>query len=228
MMRKLSLCLIILFIAVLPVSSYKALDKRELILTGYKGRYHNFIIKPTIGNLNDGAGMPFDLTRADVAYQAVGDDDTTGDATTHGREIATWSLHSNYTPVTIKIKAEPLELVTENTDPTKKTEGLNYILFFPYTYNGVDSSGNPTRSVTGFMRVESINREYDSTKDEEWPPDNTNPISQLNSSGAATGIGISTGTYPVRFMLDDSVDINSYAPGTYNANVTITVEGREL
>lgn len=220
MMRKLSLCLVILFFAVLPVSSYNALDKRELILTGYKGRYHNFIIKPTIGNLNDGAGMPFDLTRADVAYQAVGDDDTAGSATTYGREIATWSLHSNYTPVKIKINAEPLELVTENTDPTKKTDGLNYILFFPYTYNGVDVNGKPSGSVTGFMRVESKNGEYDSTED-------GNPISQLNSSGAATGIGISTGTYPVRFMLDN-VDISTYAPGTYNANVTITVEGGEL
>lgn len=234
MRRKVYLVIIIACLAIAQLCAIKALDKRELILTAYKDTYHDFIIRPILGNLNSASGMPFDLTKADVQYV---DASSEGGSHTYGRVIAEWSLHSNHTPVRVKIDAEPLTKVTDSTgtqDSDSSTSGgINYILYFPYRYNEVNETGTATEAVTGYMRVYSDPPydsdpdslyEYDSMEDPDWE-NGLNPISRTLSTSAADGIGLSTGTYPVRFMLASSDELSGHDSGTYNATVTITVEG---
>lgn len=206
----------------------RGLDMRSLSLTGFKTAYHNILVAPIAGSPNSGAGMPFDLTRPDVAYVQLTETNVTN-VHTSGRAIATWSVHSNYTPITIKIDAEPLKHTTiETSDSGKKTE-VNYILYFPYRYNAVNATADSKESVTGFMRVES-GKQYQSDKDTTWKTlygTETNPISNeiVDVTTGVAGLGISTGDYPVRFMLAEDVVIENCEPGTYNATVTIVVEG---
>lgn len=205
----------------------RALDMRSLSLTGFKTAYHNILIEPIAGSPNSGAGMPFDLTRPDVAYVQL----TETNVHTSGRAIATWSVHSNYTPITIIIDAKPLKHTTIDNSASGKSTEVNYILYFPYRYNAVNATADSKESVTGFMRVES-GKQYQSGKDTTWKTmfgTETNPISNeiVDVTTGVVGLGISTGDYPVRFMLAEDVDIQNCEPGTYNATVTIVVEGNQ-
>lgn len=216
--------LVCLTIAQLCAIDVNGLDKRELILTAYKDTYHDFIIRPILGDLNSASGMPFDLTKADVQYV---DASSEGGSHTYGRVIAEWSLHSNHTPLKITIDAKPLTLVKDSSgtqeSDSSTSDGINYILYFPYRYNEVNEAGTATDAVTGYMRVFS-GQQYVSTEDSDWDGD-LNPISETLSTSAVEGIGLSTGTYPVRFMLASSDELSGHDPGTYNATVTIMVEG---
>lgn len=237
MRRKVCFVIIVACLAIAQLCAIKALDKRELILTAYKDTYHDFIIRPILGNLNSASGMPFDLTKNDVEYVPSSTQEGQTDLHTYGRVIAEWSLHSNHTPVRVRIDAEPLTKVTDSTgtqDSDSSTSGgINYILYFPYRYNEVNETGTATEAVTGYMRVYSDPPydsdpdslyEYDSMEDLDWE-NGLNPISRTLSTSAVDGIGLSTGTYPVRFMLASADELSGHDPGTYNATVTITVEG---
>lgn len=173
---------------------------RGLDVSATNGKYHRLIIREFSDDevmLASGIGMPFNLAGQDVQYTAADK--------YAGREIAEWSVHSNYTPITIKIKAEDLSKAT-GSNSGKRTEGLGYILFFPYAFE------NGGKLVSGFMKVES-EKEYDSS---------TNPISQNYGDN-----GINTSFLPIRFMLKEDVDLTAFEPGIYNATVTITMEGTE-
>lgn len=178
---------------------------RGLDVSATNGKYHRLIIREFSDDevmLASGIGMPFNLAGQDVQYTAA-------DKQYAGREIAEWSVHSNYTPITIKIKAEDLSLSkATGSNSGKETDGLGYILFFPYVF---ENGGN---LVSGFMKVES-GKEYDSSKAE-------NPISQNYDDN-----GINTSFLPIRFMLKEDVDLTAFEPGIYNATVTITMEGTE-
>lgn len=205
----------------------RALDMRSLSLTGFKTAYHNILVEPIAGSPNSGAGMPFDLTRPDVAYVQL----EKTNVHTSGRAIATWSVHSNYTPITIIIDAEPLKHTTIENSSSGKSTVVNYILYFPYRYNAVNATADSKDSVTGFMRVES-GTQYRSDEDMTWNTmfgTETNPISNeiIDVTTGVAGLGISTGDYPVRFMLANDVEIENCEPGTYNATVKIVVEGNQ-
>ena len=228
MRRKVYLVIIIACLAIAQLCAIKALDKRELNLTAYKGSYHDFIIRPILGDLNSASGMPFDLTKDDVKYVASSTQEGQTDLHTYGRAIAEWSLHSNHTPLRIMIEADPLTRVADSSgaevSDQSDSDRINYILFFPYEYNAVNSDGTSTEAVTGYMRVFS-GVDYDSMDDSDWGTDKLNPISERLSTSVVEGIGLSTGTYPVRFMLAEDVDVAKKNPGTYNATVKITVDG---
>lgn len=226
MRRKVCFVIIVACLAIVQLYAVKSLDKRELNLTAYKGSYHDFIIRPILGDLNSASGMPFDLTKDDVEYVPSSTQEGQTDLHTYGRAIAEWSLHSNHTPLKITINADPLNRVADSSgaevSDQSDSDRINYILFFPYEYNAVNSDGTSTEAVTGYMKVLS-GTQYNSMNDPDW--DGTNPISYTLSTSAIEGIGLSTGTYPVRFMLASDVTITDYDPGTYNATVKITVEG---
>ena len=223
MRRKVCLAIIVACLAIAQLYAVKSLDKRELNLTAYKGSYHDFIIRPILGDLNSASGMPFDLTKADVQYV---DASSEGGSHTYGRAIAEWSLHSNHTPLKITINADPLIRVADSSGAEVSNQSdsdrINYILFFPDEYNAVNLDGTSTEAVTGYMKVLS-DTQYNSMDDSDW--EGTNPISETLSSSVVEGIGLSTGTYPVRFMLAEDVDVAMKKPGTYNATVKITVDG---
>lgn len=226
MRRKVCFVIIVACLTIAQLYAVKSLDKRELNLTAYKGSYHDFIIRPILGDLNSASGMPFDLTKDDVKYVASSTQEGQTDLHTYGRAIAEWSLHSNHTPLKITINADPLNRVADSSGAEvsyqSDSDRINYILFFPYEYNAVNLDGTSTEAVTGYMKVFS-GTQYNSMDDSDWG--DTNPISETLSSSVVEGIGLSTGTYPVRFMLAEDVDVAKKNPGTYNATVKITVEG---
>lgn len=226
MRRKVCFVIIVACLTIAQLYAVKSLDKRELNLTAYKGSYHDFIIRPILGDLNSASGMPFDLTKDDVKYVASSTQEGQTDLHTYGRAIAEWSLHSNHTPLKITINADPLNRVADSSGAEvsyqSDSDRINYILFFPYEYNAVNLDGTSTEAVTGYMKVFS-GTQYNSMDDSDWG--GTNPISETLSSSVVEGIGLSTGTYPVRFMLAEDVDVAKKNPGTYNATVKITVEG---
>lgn len=199
-MKKTFLFFVLFFLILVNVFCFVQIDKRSMIINAVKGEYQNVIVTPLYGSVNDSAGMPFDLTADDVQYV----NDTTE---VLGREIAQWSVHSNFTPITIKINAESMELKTpyDGYDSQKKSE-INYILYFPYKFSVSNTD------YKGVLRVKSGDS-YVSSKEE--------PISY-----SFENTGINTGTFPIRFMLAEDVsnNIEDYNPGIYTSTVTITVE----
>lgn len=219
MMRKGLFTIAIMVCTCLELSSFEAKRSHGLDITAYNGQYHDIIITPIEGSLSDPIGMPFDLTGEDVAYVA-------GNSTTAGREIANWSIHSNYTPLRIQIYAEPLKPESVN----ESTATVGYYLYWPYIYETSDG-----KDIQGYMKVHS-GEHYDSWADDELNnssagygsldlQDRYNPISvSLPDSGLDTAI------FPIRFMLDKETydkinDRAAYPAGPYAGNVTVTVEG---
>lgn len=219
MMRKGLLTIAIMVCTCLEPSSFEAKRSHGLDITAYNGQYHDIIITPIEGSLSDPIGMPFDLTGEDVAYVA-------GNSTTAGREIANWSIHSNYTPLRIQIDAEPLKPESVN----ESTATVGYYLYWPYIYE--TAAGE---DIQGYMKVHSGDS-YDSWSDKVLNnssagyesldlQDEYNPISvSLPDSGLDTAI------FPIRFMLDETTSSNindrtAYPAGPYAGNVTVTVEG---
>lgn len=220
-MRKIVLTLLLAFSALHPVSSYVEQKSMGMDVSATNGAYHKLVVEPYDSDSifsSDAVGMPFDLEGADVQY--------VGTTSTAGREIGRWSLRTNYTPVTVKIKASNLAWYevsqTNSDDASDKSDSdktIGYVLFFPYEYH--DSVND--KDVEGFIRVES-GQDYSSLNDANCNigDDKTNPIS-------ASGVGaINTGFYPIRFMLQSGQDFTDYPVGYYTASVTVTVEGSEL
>lgn len=236
MMKRYIVAILIVLVSITQIGAVVSLDQRSLTITGYKDQYVEFLITPIYNPMNAGSGMPFDLSRDDVAYVdgLIGQDESGSPVVDHtaGRAIAMWSVHSNQTPLKFTIKAEPLKLVY-SYDPGsgKSTGGMDYYLFFPYVYNSVNVDGTATNGETGFMMVSSEDAAkggYVSTSDPLYD-NGPNPISKELSSGEVDGIGLSTNEYPVRFMLNETpAELNKFEPGVYNANVTITVECMNL
>jgi len=200
--KKILFICIVLYFSLSASMAYVDHGTRSIDVAATNGKYHRLIIREFSDDevmLASGIGMPFNLAGQDVQYTATDK--------YAGREIAEWSVHSNYTPITIKIMAEDLSLPKETgSNSGKKTEGLGYILFFPYAFE------NGGKLVSGFMQVKS-GKEYDSS---------TNPISDDYGDN-----GINTSFLPIRFMLKNDVVLTDFEPGIYNATVTITMEGTE-
>ena len=219
-MRRIVLALLLVLSILHPVSSQDYVEQKSMGMdvSATNGAYHKLVVEPYDSDSifsSDAVGMPFDLEGADVQYV-----DT---SSTAGREIGRWSLRTNYTPVTVKIKASNLAWYdvsqTNSDDTSDKSDSdktIGYVIFFPYEYH--DSVGN--KYFEGFIRVES-GKDYSSLNDANCNSgyDKTNPIS-------ASGVGaINTGFYPIRFMLQSVQDFTDYPVGYYTASVTVTVEG---
>lgn len=200
-MKKIFLVFLAILLFSISLSAVVPQKSLGMDITAYNGQYHDIIITPVYSSLSDPIGMPFDLTKDDVAYVET-------DATA-GREIAQWSLHTNFSPIDIKISAPNL---TYRDSSIQEITSIPYILFFPYEYeeNGQD--------VQGFLRIESGVNTYSSRNDVR----DTNPIASKTDGG-----NIDTSIQPVRFMLAEDVEITDrdlYPSGTYSADVTVIVE----
>lgn len=200
-MKRIIMFILPLLLFSLSVTAVVPQKSLGMDITAYNGQYHDIIITPLYSSLSDPVGMPFDLTQSDVAYVETG--------ATGGREIAQWSLHTNFSPVDIKISAPNLTYRDKNT---KEVSSIPYILFFPYVYsdNGKD--------VQGFLKVESGVTMYSSRNDVR----DTNPIASKTDGG-----NIDTSIQPVRFMLAEGIDITDrelYPTGSYSTDVTVIVE----
>lgn len=210
---------VLFFILLCSGSAHFKQTSLGMDITAFNGRYHNIVVNPIYGSLSDPIGMPFDLTAEDVKYNASVFSDAGSAEHTFGRQIAEWSVHSNFTPIDIIINADNLVKVDSNTgDSSVSGPEFSYYLFLPYIYyDGVDK-----KDVAGFMIAES-GITYSSLED-------GNAISK-NVDPNGVNAGINTGFYPVRFMLTREssnrihTSFDESLIGTYTANVTITVEG---
>ena len=179
---------------------------RSINLLAQKGDYNYLSVSGLQStSLASGTGMPFYLTSENV--QNSGD-------VNNGRQIAEWTLATNYTPVVLTIKADPLVAVTPEAN--KKSE-INYILGFYYYYPVVEN-GNPTGEISsGTIEVHSNSEtEYNSENDEECS------FKDVLAGGAIAFSGL-----PVRFMLEsgEEIDSESYSKGYYSAEVRVTLAG---
>ena len=175
--------------------------------------YHKLTIEPMN---NEGifssqpVGMPFDLTGDDVKFNPAA-------SYTYGREIAEWSLHTNYArggKIRITVDAGKMTQVDSMGNASNQSGEIGYYLFFPYRFY---SGGN---LIEGFFKVHS-GQTYSSDNDGSVQ----NPIATGNYSR------IDTGVYPIRFMIDEYTDLSdssNFPPGTYQADVTVTVEAVNL
>ena len=209
---------VLFFILLCTGSAHFKQTSLGMNITAFNGRYHNIIVNPIYGSLSDPIGMPFDLTAEDVKYNAAVFSDAGNAEHTFGRQIAEWSVHSNFKPIDIIIDADNLVKVDSSGNPIASGTEFSYYLFLPYIYY----DGVVKDDVSGFMIVES-GITYSSL-------DEGNAISK-NVDPNGVNAGINTGFYPIRFMLtsESSNRIHSSFDesliGTYTANVTITVEG---
>lgn len=176
-------------------TTYKENLKRSLDLEGFIGNVHevNITILTETGNL--GYGTPFDITGADVQFNAVSQD--------LGRRVANWDFYSSTGNMKITIVAAKMYY---DNDPSIT---LDYIISFKYKYakyeNGVYSG-----DVTGYLKTNSTDTDGENLEiiDNEYPI-----ISSANQP------------INFMFMKDVNPKEDQYPAGDYTANVTITFTG---
>lgn len=209
-MRK-KLIVAFLFICSLQMvfaSTTQLIGTRQIHVSGVLGDMHSISVTPISSTSIDSAeGMPFDLRSEDVAAQP-------------GRRIATWSLHSNYLPVTLKVDADDLEFTSSNGTVAE----VPYVLRFAYSYP-VYSTGETGESESklesGFFFIGS-----EGAPAEYWKTYTFGAEEELQGLEV-----ISSPESDIRFFLtlpDGKTidDDTNYPPGDpYVATVTLTIEG---
>lgn len=208
-MRK-KLIVAFLFICSLQMvfaSATQLIGTRQIHVSGVLGDMHSISVTPISSTSIDSAeGMPFDLRSEDVAAQP-------------GRRIATWSLHSNYLPVTLKVDADDLEFTSSNG--TVAT--VPYVLRFAYSYpvystSETGESESELESGFFFIGSEGATAEYGKTY-------------TFGAEEELQGLEvISSPESDIRFFLalpEGEIDKDDiYPPGDpYVATVTLTIEG---
>lgn len=188
-------------------SATQLIGTRQIHVSGVLGDMHSISVTPISSTSIDSAeGMPFDLRSEDVAAQP-------------GRRIATWSLHSNYLPVTLKVDADDLKFTSNGTVAT-----VPYVLRFAYSYpvystSETGESESELESGFFFIGSEGAHAEYGKTY-------------TFGAEEELQGLEvISSPESDIRFFLalpdgktidDDTI----YPPGDpYVATVTLTIEG---
>lgn len=184
-------------------SATRLIGTRQIHVSGVLGDMHSISVTPISSTSIDSAeGMPFDLRSEDVAAQP-------------GRRIATWSLHSNYLPVTLKVDAGDLEFSSSN----ETVATVPYVLRFAYSYPVYETGKSEPKLKSGFFYIGSENAtgyEKEYTFGEEVELQGLEVISSPESD--------------IRFFLalpEGEIDKDDiYPPGDpYVATVTLTIEG---
>ncbi|MBR1918912.1 MAG: hypothetical protein IJ831_04740 [Spirochaetales bacterium] len=197
----------VLFLAVvfISVSLAFALEQAKISpampIEGFVDTYHSMTIttiESTSTTTDTGRGMPFDLAWPSLSYTPI---------LGTGRLVGTWSLTSNYTPISLSIEASPMTLVSEAS-----SDEVNYCLDFHYKTIEFDTVTKlPTGGmIEGDFRVESGTA---------WNSSSTAPFN------VSEGIPVVTVEQDVRFCLASNFDYDSIAPGIYAGTVTMTVIG---
>ncbi len=197
--------LLISAIFFMAVSSLFALNLAKtssaIPIEGYVDMYHSMTIETLESastTTDTGSGMPFDLSWSSLAYTAI---------VGTGRQIGTWTLTSNYTPITLTIDAAPMTLTSGASN-----DEVNYCLDFHYKTLEFDTTTKlPTgNTIEGDFRVESGTT---------WNSANTAPFN------TPVGIPVVTVEQDVRFCLSSGFNYDSIAAGIYSGTVTMTVVG---
>lgn len=167
-----------------------------LDISGIIGKNQTFTVELVELSSDRNSGVPFSL-----------DHDTVQSTHASGRQIATWNLRTNYTPVTLTITASPLTNSSGETVP--------YVLSFPYQFSYIDEGSSEFKTLNGQIDLEvgTDTATYSTENDKGSPFETIRENSPL----------IFTGDYPIRFKLRGSSD--GISVGVYTADVTLTVKG---
>lgn len=192
------LCLVLVCLVMSPCYSAKT-EMRQIDVKGYLGPSHSVNVTPIyVVDAGSGTeGMPVDLMKEDIR-------------TSGGRRIATWTLSSNYLPVTVLVEADDLSLGDYK---------IPYVLRFAYEYPvyGSQVSYRAGSSLIGSAGL--LANGYGNTIDfsEE---DGLQGVEMINSPDCY-----------ISFILPDDV-FNSLQDGSlevpdgeYSANVKIIISG---
>ncbi len=168
-------------------------------IQGYVDMYHSMTIdtlESSSTTEDTGLGMPFNLEWPSLAYTSI---------LGTGRPIGRWTLTSNYTPIMLTIKANPMST-------SASSDVVNYCLDFHYSILVFDSTTfKPTGEVKeGDFRVESGTT---------WDSSNTAPFN------TEVNIPVITVDQDVRFCLANGTVVDDIKPGIYKGTVTMTVVG---
>lgn len=202
-MKKILTVLIILLLSVSCVFAAFELKKQYsngIDINGFVKSYCIANFYPITDSTNDGVGMPFDIMGSDINYQADH---------RFGREIARWTIATNLVPV-ITINATPLVSVDN------PAVSIDYILSFRLAYDGDDGNGNSITTIEYFDVYSNSTNVIKSTFTGLVTPEgDILPLISLNED--------------IRFMLQrnyTTAEKNAWPNGSYQATVTMTLEGR--
>ncbi len=171
-------------------------NSRHLPVVGVVGKVHSASISPIVNSSDPYVGMPFDIL--DAGVQSTQRPEA-------GRQIATWSLLTNYYPATLSVTVTPLLGIVSQVP-------LNYMLYIKYLYSCNDSA-RAILTVDGALIVQT---------DNGFPC--TASVRLSVPDGASIDSFISINNSPIRFTFTDSIESLRMAPDDeYIATVTFTV-----
>ena len=166
------------------------------------GAYHDLSVETIYSSSeSDSQGVPFDLASDTVSSGS-------------GRIIASWTINSNYLPLTVSVDAEDLQFFGGD-------EKIPYGLRFSYSYPEFGEGTGSATSVDGYFLIGS-----DGFDNHEYGKNYTFSAMQEQ--------GIHSIDMPIRIYIpqDKQNEIvnngDSYPDGLYTATVTVKIEGEEL
>ena len=166
------------------------------------GAYHDLSVETIYSSSeSDSQGVPFDLASDTVSSGS-------------GRIIASWTINSNYLPLTVKVKAEDLKLFGGD-------ETIPYGLRFSYSYPKFGEGTGDATSVDSYFLIGS-----ESFGNSEYGDNFT--FSETQEQGMHS-IDMPIRIYSPQDKPHEIVNNgDSYPAGLYTATVTVTIEGGEL
>jgi len=198
LLRAICFALLVIIFAMFPLFATTQLQPSFTNAIGIEGfiiQSHSVTINPLSENTS--YGMPFSI---------MGDDVKEATDKTTGRRIATWTLESTYSPLSVSIKATPLVHITGSTS-------IEYYISFKYSYEKYDDNGDIAGLEENFILVSTLAGEVSITLNNQSSNGQIYPIKSLSQD--------------VKFMLHSYTDSekDAWAGGSYIATVTITISG---
>ncbi len=163
----------------------------DMLVYGYVNEYCVLEINP-ITATESSDGLPFNIDGNDVAYGST------------GRRVATWSLATNSTTLTLKFSAEPMYLSGDTS------QYLNYYLYLAYSYEGLDEDSQSVTN-TGTITVYSD----DDVTTVSFPQDGETGNEPIVSSNQ---------NITLSFDSETTEKLSTLSQGMYYGTVTITME----
>ncbi len=120
-----------------------------------------------------------------------------------GLLIATWTIRSNYKPLTVKIEASDLKATDESDDT------IPYMLYLESSY--VENQGEKPGEF--YINSEGYSGQF-----------SAQAVNGIYTFTPATALGVNFADNQIRFILPDDVDITGQSNTTYSANVVFTIQ----
>lgn len=195
--------LYIILLLFITVNTFATLGESPASSRGFKieggvGKYNQINITPIYSISSDSiTGFPFDITGSDVKYTSISGG---------GRQIATWSVATNYANVTINISAT--DLCYEDNSIS-----LPYVVVFHIMYASYNENGS---------FKENIHKDF--------VLDTSKEISRtitIDNSTSYEPFPVVSYDQDIRFYFAENINPSDkkYPYGYYSSTITISVSG---